>query len=188
MIEPIHCPFCGGQAVSEQDVDNKLTPLWWLVGCAKPECPGVAFAAYERHGDAIKAWNTRAQPTPNDTDRPKEPLDARAVQLMEYQRAAVQMIAGHNAQHVSCIHLLQVADLIESQHAELTALRAKLAAVQRDAGQMRETFGAIVVDVLQGDYTTIEAFAQSARISFASGEPVLAASSPQAAVDGGEGT
>ena len=55
------CPFCGGEALVD---DNEPYPgdcIWFDVGCG--ECNCVIDACFDTEADAIAAWNRRAAPT-----------------------------------------------------------------------------------------------------------------------------
>jgi hypothetical protein len=56
------CPFCGcAIELSQNPETDPITPLWWSIGCSDENCPAFMGVSYERRGDAIRAWNTRAQ-------------------------------------------------------------------------------------------------------------------------------
>lgn len=76
------CAFCNSVAQLSQNADeNPLRALWWTIGCSDDNCPAYLGVSYERRGDAIKAWNTRATPAtpapPSDTNAAPSVSDAK---------------------------------------------------------------------------------------------------------------
>ena len=57
------CPFCGGEAVRLQMIDNPFSGTRYF-GCRK--CCVVSFT-HMTEAEAIKAWNTRTEGA-NDAD------------------------------------------------------------------------------------------------------------------------
>lgn len=55
--KPLPCPFCGGEAI----VDNDVVGFYWLANC--PACGACGPASETSSADAIAAWNRRA-PSP----------------------------------------------------------------------------------------------------------------------------
>ena len=61
MTELLQCPFCGGEAEihPSDDWDVNLTGATYFAWCDKCETRGDY---YNTEAEAIKAWNTRAEP------------------------------------------------------------------------------------------------------------------------------
>ena len=66
--ELLPCPFCGGEAHARQalmwdeDYNTVAVPGRWTVNCDTEGCMGeVGCAFFKTEGQAIEAWNTRAE-------------------------------------------------------------------------------------------------------------------------------
>ncbi len=54
------CPFCGGDALYEQDRSESPKNLRWSAGCRVETCMGYMGPTFPRRKDAAEAWNRRA--------------------------------------------------------------------------------------------------------------------------------
>lgn len=56
MTELKPCPFCGGEAIIEQDEDW----YWeWTVSCRNEDCVCYEGRSYETEEEAVAVWNRR---------------------------------------------------------------------------------------------------------------------------------
>ena len=53
------CPFCGGDAIFEQDRSDGPRSLRWSAGCRDEMCMGYMGPTFPRRADALEAWNRR---------------------------------------------------------------------------------------------------------------------------------
>jgi len=83
--QPLLCPFCGGPATLEEDVNDSVGISSWAVGCDELggtiQCIGVFNVAttFARKIEAANAWNTR---------------DGKLVTLLEQPMTSMPLISG----------------------------------------------------------------------------------------------
>lgn len=130
------CPFCGGEAVLEEDRGRATDEVRWSVGCKANEaaCMGYqSLTTYARRTEAIKAWNTRS-PTPPSADAEVAALVKR---LNEWS-----LIPPRYNLSIDSVMCKEAADALERLARDLVIETAKAQARQEGLAlgvEMRET-------------------------------------------------
>src|SRR6185369_17890646 len=65
-LQLLPCPFCGGDALYEQDRSDGPRSLRWSAGCRVETCMGYMGPTFPRRKDAAEAWNKRAAHSKGD--------------------------------------------------------------------------------------------------------------------------
>jgi Lar family restriction alleviation protein len=85
------CPFCGGDKLNiTESVYEPTKELVCAVTCRTRDCHGaiymMGYGLFRTHGDAIAAWNTRAESAESQLARCRDALEFYAVHRRSFSK------------------------------------------------------------------------------------------------------